>query len=89
MITPLFCTSVENGVKNHLWASTAPAAKAGDDQEGDRGDKGDQSLGTVVSGTYYEPVGVTGKDSALARDEELRVKLWEWVEKELEGEVRE
>ncbi|KAM7195575.1 retinol dehydrogenase [Naviculisporaceae sp. PSN 640] len=69
LTTPLFCTSVENGVRNHLWASTAP-------------------LGAVVSGTYYEPVGITGKDSALAKDEDLRVKLWEWVEKELESEVR-
>ncbi|KAK3331312.1 hypothetical protein B0H66DRAFT_95122 [Apodospora peruviana] len=63
-ITPFFCTTVENGVKNHLWVSTAPAAD-------------------VVSGTYYEPVGITGKESALARDEKLSGRLWEWTEAEL------
>lgn len=39
----------------------------------------------VVSGTYYEPVGVPGKESALAKDKELSKKLWDWTEKELEG----
>ncbi|KXJ95008.1 hypothetical protein Micbo1qcDRAFT_187349 [Microdochium bolleyi] len=37
----------------------------------------------VVSGTYYEPVGLTGKGSALTEDETLAKKLWGWTEKEL------
>jgi len=39
----------------------------------------------VVSGTYYAPVGVTGKGSPLTEDKALAEKLWEWTEKELEG----
>ncbi|KAM7217292.1 retinol dehydrogenase [Rhypophila decipiens] len=93
LITPLFTTSVENGVRNHLWASTAPIhqaktveAQAGEAATGNSDNKS-PNLGAVVSGTYYEPVGVTGKESALARDEALRVRLWEWVEGELDGQV--
>ncbi|KAI0197840.1 hypothetical protein F4808DRAFT_463377 [Astrocystis sublimbata] len=37
----------------------------------------------VVSGKYYEPVGVPGKESKLALDESLSQKLWEWTESEL------
>ena len=37
----------------------------------------------VVSGTYYEPVGKAGAEPALAKDEELAEKLWEWTEQEL------
>jgi NAD(P)-dependent dehydrogenase (short-subunit alcohol dehydrogenase family) len=39
----------------------------------------------LVSGEYYQPVGVGGKASAYGKDEELARKLWEWTEKELEG----
>lgn len=39
----------------------------------------------VVSGTYYEPVGVPGKESAMARDEALAKRLWEWTENEVKG----
>ncbi|KXJ84725.1 hypothetical protein Micbo1qcDRAFT_170005 [Microdochium bolleyi] len=38
----------------------------------------------VVSGTYYEPIGKTGKGSPLTEDEALAAKLWEWTEKECE-----
>ncbi|KAJ1334922.1 retinol dehydrogenase 12 [Microdochium nivale] len=41
----------------------------------------------VVSGTYYTPVGATGGGKAPTNDEELAKKLWEWTEKELEGQV--
>jgi NAD(P)-dependent dehydrogenase (short-subunit alcohol dehydrogenase family) len=41
----------------------------------------------LVSGEYYQPVGVGGKASAYGKDEELASKLWEWTEKELEGHV--
>ena len=39
----------------------------------------------VVSGNYYEPVGVPGKESTLARDEGLSDKLWKWTEEQLES----
>ncbi|ETS75325.1 hypothetical protein PFICI_12269 [Pestalotiopsis fici W106-1] len=39
----------------------------------------------VVSGKYYEPVGVPDRESALAKDDNLSKRLWEWTETELEG----
>jgi NAD(P)-dependent dehydrogenase (short-subunit alcohol dehydrogenase family) len=40
----------------------------------------------VVSGGYYEPIGVEGKRAtALARDRELAGRLWEWTQEELKG----
>lgn len=40
---------------------------------------------SVVSGMYYEPVGVPGKESAVARDKGLSKRLWEWTENELKS----
>ncbi|WDK16715.1 retinol dehydrogenase [Colletotrichum graminicola] len=37
------------------------------------------------SGVFYWPVGVKGRDSKHAKNEELSEKLWEWTEKELEA----
>lgn len=37
----------------------------------------------VVSGEYYEPVGVGAKQHALASDAVLGSKLWDWTENEL------
>lgn len=36
----------------------------------------------VVSGKYYEPIGVPDKDSGLARNDELEGELWDWTEQE-------
>jgi len=41
----------------------------------------------VKSGEYYEPIGVSGRTSALGKDEELAKRLWEWTERELESWV--
>jgi len=67
----LFLRPVAQGAWNQTWAAVAPLAKDG--QEG------------VKSGTFYWPVGITGKDSKLAKDETLTEKLWDWTEKELAG----
>ncbi|KAI1373881.1 hypothetical protein F4677DRAFT_427528 [Hypoxylon crocopeplum] len=37
----------------------------------------------VVSGKYYEPVGVPNKETALAKDGDLSRRLWDWTEEEL------
>ncbi|KAI0484411.1 hypothetical protein GGR56DRAFT_613725 [Xylariaceae sp. FL0804] len=37
----------------------------------------------VVSGRYYEPVGVPDKETKDARDHVLSSKVWEWTENEL------
>lgn len=36
------------------------------------------------SGIYYEPVGVKGKLSGDAGNDELAEKLWEWTQNELQ-----
>ncbi|KAI0142832.1 NAD(P)-binding protein [Xylariaceae sp. FL1272] len=37
----------------------------------------------VVSGTYYEPVGIAAKTSQAAEDTDMPSKLWEWTSNEL------
>lgn len=37
----------------------------------------------VVSGKYYEPVGVPDRESKMGKDETLSRSLWEWTEDEL------
>ena len=39
----------------------------------------------VVTGKYYEPVGIPDREAAVAKDEGLAEQLWEWTEKELTG----
>ncbi|KAI1327404.1 NAD(P)-binding protein [Xylariaceae sp. FL0255] len=39
----------------------------------------------VISGSYYEPVGVLAKGSKLSQDESLIKKLSEWTDEELKG----
>lgn len=62
IMNKFFFTSVEEGVKNQLWAATSKQAK---------------------SGSFYFPIALEGKDSALAKDDNLCKKLWEYTEKEL------
>ncbi|KAJ8129330.1 hypothetical protein O1611_g4302 [Lasiodiplodia mahajangana] len=37
----------------------------------------------VVSGKYYELIGVLDRESKIAKDENLSKELWEWIENEL------
>lgn len=62
VLKPLVVKSVEDGVRNQLWACVSDE---------------------VVSGEYYEPVGVAGKASKDGKDDLLAVELWEWTEREL------
>ena len=39
------------------------------------------------SGVFYHPVGVTGKDTKLAKDEGVCRRLWDFTEKELQSHV--
>ncbi|KAK4234479.1 retinol dehydrogenase [Achaetomium macrosporum] len=39
----------------------------------------------VETGKYYEPVGVPDNETAIAKDQALSRRLWEWTEKELES----
>ncbi|KAJ3579777.1 hypothetical protein NPX13_g786 [Xylaria arbuscula] len=39
----------------------------------------------MVSGTYYEPVGIPAKTSKAAEDEAMPKQLWEWTSTELKG----
>ncbi|KAI0131808.1 hypothetical protein BJ170DRAFT_611428 [Xylariales sp. AK1849] len=40
----------------------------------------------VESGEYYEPVGISGKADKRSQRKELTTKLWDWTEKELQGQ---
>lgn len=60
--------TVEECAWNQLWAATAPKGK------GKR---------EVVSGTFYEPVGIAGDLTAAAKDDKLASELWDWTQCEL------
>lgn len=38
----------------------------------------------VVSGGYYEPVGIVGHKTPKSRDDKLRNELWEWTEMQMQ-----
>lgn len=59
-----FLKTVEDGVRNQVWASVSE---------------------DVVSGEYYEGIGVGGLASEDGKSDELAEKLWLWTEKELAG----
>lgn len=61
---------VEEGVRNQLWAATCPDGVSG--------------VEAPESGGFYHPVGVVGKGSMMAYDEDKAGELWDWTEKELE-----
>lgn len=63
LVVPFIGVTVQEGVKNQLWAATAQ---------------------DVTSGEYYEPVGVSGKASALGKNRILATKLWDWTQQELD-----
>jgi retinol dehydrogenase 12 len=39
----------------------------------------------VVSGEYYEPVGILGTRTKKSKDQELRNELWEWTKEQLKS----
>jgi hypothetical protein len=41
----------------------------------------------ITDGAYYEPIGVSGKGTANAKKKEIAKQLWDWTEKELEGQA--
>lgn len=69
----MFLKTVHQGAWGQTWAAVAPLSK----KDGDGG---------VKSGTFYWPVGQTGQDSALGKEERLTKELWDWTEKELQGQ---
>ncbi|KAK8094768.1 hypothetical protein PG997_001453 [Apiospora hydei] len=67
-VAPKVVRPVSEGVKNQLWAATAP-------------------VGDVINGAHYELVGFHPEPSGLMLDAELGAKVWEWTQKELEGQA--
>lgn len=61
---------IEQCAWNQQWAAVAPKGT------GER---------EVVSGTFYEPVGVKGGLTKAGGDDGLAKELWEWTQKELEA----
>ncbi|KAF7332344.1 Retinol dehydrogenase 13 [Mycena kentingensis (nom. inval.)] len=71
-LAPLLMVKPEVGARNVLWAACAPVASGGGEQKG-----------RVVSGKYYEPVGIPDRETHLCKDEELGRRLREWTDKAL------
>ena len=64
-----------------LWAATAPRLDGrGEGQTSERKER----LGTVENGRYYRPIGQLDTVVGLTTDDNLRDKLWDWTEKELQ-----
>lgn len=61
---------IEQCAWNQQWAAVAP--KGSGERE-------------IVSGTFYEPVGVKGGLTKAGGDDNLAKELWEWTQKELEA----
>jgi NAD(P)-dependent dehydrogenase (short-subunit alcohol dehydrogenase family) len=61
---------IEECAWNQQWAAVAPRGEV---------------EGEVVSGEYYEPVGVKGDLTKAGGDDKLAKELWEWTERELEA----
>ncbi|KAK1634064.1 hypothetical protein BDP81DRAFT_325921 [Colletotrichum phormii] len=55
-----------------------------DVEEGARSQLWAATADGVENGEYYEPVGVAGNGSALAKDNNLALKLWDWTQREIE-----
>ncbi|KAJ9628200.1 hypothetical protein H2204_009460 [Knufia peltigerae] len=83
--TDLFSTPESSLVVNFLRRVVIPLFGVSV-QEGAKNQLWAATARNVSSGQYYEPVGIGGKQGAVAKDPELARKLWEWTEKELEGQ---
>lgn len=73
-VLKFFLSTVEDGAKNQVWAATVPREQLVQKADG-KGKCG-----------YYLPVGKRIGESGWAKDEDLGRRLWEWTEKELEGQ---
>ncbi len=81
--TDLFSREPGDEQMRYLQTKVAPE-KAGPIEEGVKNQLWAATADGVVSGTYYEPIGVDAAEG-VGRDEEMARRLWEWTEKELEG----
>ncbi|KAF3763899.1 hypothetical protein M406DRAFT_51240 [Cryphonectria parasitica EP155] len=77
----------ELGKESLLVRLTAPLAPflSVDPDEGARNHLWTATSPNVVSGKYYEPVGVPDKEGATARDDEMKEALMQWTDNELKG----
>ncbi|KAK7421155.1 hypothetical protein QQZ08_010085 [Neonectria magnoliae] len=55
-------------------------------QEGARNQLGAATAKEAVSGEYHTPASFVGNESAFAKSDEFGRKLWDWTEKEFEGQ---
>jgi len=85
--TQLFAKGAVGGGSEIEYLATNIAPLAGVSlEEGAKNGLWAATADDVVSGQYYEPVGVEGGESEHVRDEEFGEKLWEWTQREL-GDV--
>lgn len=74
-LSPLAATSLEKGARNQLWSSVGKDVKSG----------GWYAPQTCMLGTMQVGVGSQDGASALAKDDAMAKKLWEWTERELQS----
>lgn len=82
--TQLFTREPGDDQMRHLQTVVAPA-KVRPVEEGVKNQLWAATAEGVVSGSHYEPVGVSER-SGLVLDTELAGKVWEWTQKELDGQ---
>jgi len=86
VLTEIFNKGAEGGDEQikYLAREVAPK-KCGPLEEGIKHGIWAATAEGVLSGRYYEPVGVLGMGSELSKDEGLGKKLWTWTQREIEG----
>lgn len=84
--TQLFNTGAKGGDEKIKYLASEIAPKIGGTvEEGAKNSLWAATSPDVQTGKYYDPVGIPGGGSELS-DEALGNKLWEWTQKELEGQ---
>ncbi|KAH8883794.1 NAD(P)-binding protein [Thozetella sp. PMI_491] len=81
--TALFTREAGDEQMRHLQEKVAPV-KTGPVEEGVKNHLWAATAAEVLSGTYYEPIGLDAAEG-MGKDERMAAKLWEWTEKELDG----
>ncbi|KAI1331232.1 hypothetical protein F5Y16DRAFT_296533 [Xylariaceae sp. FL0255] len=75
-------TTPEKGPLSRLWAAFAPRQRIEASDDGAKGKFGGVKE-KIVSGAYYEPVGVLQDKKKFFTDQALTNELWEWITTEL------
>jgi len=86
VLTEIFNKGAEGGDEQIKYLAREVAPKrCGSLKEGIKNGVWAATAEGVLSGRYYEPVGVLGMGSELSKDPKLGERLWTWTQREMEG----